>query len=790
MAGLLTRFALRSLRQRIILLFVLLLVLIQATALLFITTANNNIARSTIDEALAQGERVFQRVLQQNQTRLEQGVTILSGDFAFRTAIATNDRGTIDSVLRNHGARVNADVMLLVGLDQIVRVDTLAVSRTGQAFEFPVLIEQAVRDGKASTITKLDAQLYQLVVVPVLAPEAIAWVAMGFRIDDATAREFKQLSGLDVSFASHAAAGAWRLHASTLDQSRQQDLAKKIQGTSATALPTEVQLLDAVFETRVLPLAKLQTDETIVVLQRPLDSALAPFRQIERTVLWLTLGGIIIAVIGSFAIARKITQPINALAQSAKRMETGDYAQPIKIDQADEIGALAASLDHMRDGIASREQQILKLAFEDGLTGLPNRTMFMRHLDQAVSVAQRGGASPIVMLLDLDRFKTINDVLGHAVGDIALTEVGKRLRDALRDSDNVARLGGDEFAVLLTTGHVDTIDAIVRKILSSLEQPIVIDNQQMDVGASIGIAHYPAHGDDSSALLRAADIAMYAAKRSKSGSMVFDPRSLDQRESHLSLLSELRRAVEQDQLVLFYQPKLSLAALRTTGAEALVRWQHPDKGLIMPNDFIPFAEQTGFIATITHWVINAAVKQCGLWHAAGLSLHVAINVSARDLQVRDDLAGLVATALARHAVPPALICIEITESALMHDRVGAMATLQRLHDMGVSLSIDDYGSGYSSLAYLKQLAVNELKIDRAFVVGMETDQKNLAIIRSTIELGHNLGLSVTAEGVETTQELEQLRQMGCDLAQGYRIGRPMTPQAFEQWLTSGEFPLA
>jgi diguanylate cyclase (GGDEF)-like protein len=557
----------------------------------------------------------------------------------------------------------------------------------------------------------------------------------------------------------------------------------------------EIELGGQPYETRVSQLSpKLPATQgspsdgsaIVAILQRPLADGLRPFQRLNTAFFWLALASVILAIIGSIAIARKITDPINRLAQAAGKIQQGDYSVPVAVEQKDEIGALAANFDHMRLGIASREKEILRLAYEDGLTGLPNRAMFQERLNQAVKLARREGAALSVMLIDLDRFKTINDTLGHPVGDLALAEIGRRLAGVLRQSDSVARLGGDEFSILLPSGDVEHASAVARKIIRALESPIIVDGQSMDLGASIGIAHFPLHGEDGDALMRAADIAMYIAKKDKSGFAVFDPRNDEDRQSTLTLLGELRRAVENNELVLYYQPKLRIEDGKAAAVEALVRWQHPQKGMIPPAMFIPFAEQTGYISTITRWVITAALRQCGQWHRAGLSLRVSINASARDLREREDLPAFLAEALRENGVPASLLCLEITETALMEDPEAAQATLKRLQNMGLRLSIDDYGIGHSSLAYLKQLAVNELKIDQAFVIGMEADRQNLAIVRSTIELGHNLGLSVVAEGVETEHELNELTRLGCDHAQGYWIGRPMAAAAFDAWISERE----
>jgi diguanylate cyclase (GGDEF)-like protein len=751
---------------------------------LLVIQTNHQIAQQTIDQELSQGERVFKQLLDQSRARLEQAASILSADFAFRQAIATNNTGTIVSVLRNHGARVGATVMTLVDLDKSVRADTRDENLTGKPFAFPALVERSASTGKASSIVLIDGRVQQLVVVPVLAPDPIAHVALGFEVNDGVARELNQITGLEVTFLSRMRGTGWRIHSSTVPVALRDSL------VAAFAKPADeatgfrkLELAGETYEARSSPLLADSDAEIVALLQKSLAIGLAPFQRITDWFVWLTLGGLGLLAAGSLVIARSITRPVSRLAEAARRVQGGDYKKHVEVEHQDEIGELAVSFNHMLDGIESREREILRLAYEDGLTGLPNRAMFNQQLDQAIRTARRGGTPISVLLFDMDRFKAINDTLGHPVGDQALREVGTRVRRALRDSDIVARLGGDEFAVLLATGGT-TPRVVAQKILKGLEDPFVVDGQPMDIAASIGIAIFPDHGADAPALLRAADVAMYDAKRNKMGFTVYDPTHDERRQEFLTLLGELRRAVEAEELVLHYQPKLSLAEDRITSVEALVRWDHPVRGFVPPAEFIPFAEQTGYISHITRWVLARAIEQCGKWHRAGLNVRMCVNISARDLRLEDELVSYTWAALMAAELPPGMLCLEITESGLMDDPKSAQSTLRKLRDLGIETSIDDYGTGYSSLAYIKQLAVNELKIDRAFVSGMEADKRNAAIVRSTIELGHNLGLTVVAEGVETEHELSELRRFGCDVAQGYHLGRPMSPEALETWLAA------
>jgi diguanylate cyclase (GGDEF)-like protein len=421
-------------------------------------------------------------------------------------------------------------------------------------------------------------------------------------------------------------------------------------------------------------------------------------------------------------------------------------------------------------------------ALHDALTGLPNRTMLRDRTDQAIHQADRELVPAALLLIDLDRFKEVNDTLGHHYGDQLLVQVGERLQAALRQVDTVARLGGDEFAVLLPrieTGEGAT--TVARKLQDVLEEPFLLEDLALDVEASIGVAVYPQHGSDADELLQHADIAMYVAKETHAGFVLFDPAQDQHSPRRLALLGELRRAIESDQLVLHYQPKVDAHSGQLLGVEALVRWQHPDHGLIPPGDFIPLAERTGLIGPLTHYVLDAALRQCQQWRQAGHELAVAVNISARrllDVEFPDEVASL----LARWEVPARLLVVEITESTIMADPDRALEILGRLNAMGVQLSIDDFGTGYSSMAYLKSLPVHELKVDRSFVTQMNSDSRDAVIVRSTIDLGRNLGLRVVAEGVEDQTTLQELDVLGCDAIQGYYVSRPVPPDDLIRWL--------
>jgi diguanylate cyclase (GGDEF)-like protein len=416
----------------------------------------------------------------------------------------------------------------------------------------------------------------------------------------------------------------------------------------------------------------------------------------------------------------------------------------------------------------------------DALTELPNWVLLRDRLEQSLAVAARSSGEVALLLIDLDRFKEINDTLGHSYGDKLLRQVGPRLQSVLRDGDTVGRLGGDEFAVLLPSVEgVEEAQAVAERLRTALHMPFDVDGVILDIEASIGIVLSPWHGTETEDLLRNADIAMYAAKELKTGTVVFEPAEHGVSPTRLTVLGDLRRALDGDELFLHYQPKITLDGERIEGVEALLRWQHPTQGLIPPDEFIPVAEGTGIILRLTERVLGMALAQQRRWLDQGHGVPVAVNLSTRCL-LDADLPDLVQRLLTEHRVPAELLRLEVTESAVMGDAARCMAVLQRLHDLGVRLSIDDFGTGYSSMAYLRRLPVDELKIDRSFVLGMTTAVQDAVLVRTAIDLGHNLGLTVVAEGVEGAEHVEALRALGCDIAQGYHFARPMLPEALTE----------
>ncbi|MEJ5209929.1 MAG: EAL domain-containing protein [Burkholderiales bacterium] len=433
--------------------------------------------------------------------------------------------------------------------------------------------------------------------------------------------------------------------------------------------------------------------------------------------------------------------------------------------------------------VARQAGLLARQALYDPLTGLANRCLLQNRLQTEIAHAHRHGFSFGVVLLDLDRFKEVNDTLGHEVGDELLREVARRLTETVRGEDTVARLGGDEYVLLLHGLTERSAATVAKKILAALDAPFLWQGNRIDLGASLGIALYPDHAEDASSLIRCADIAMYAAKRSGRGWTLFAPDQSRMNRGDLSFKGELRDALRNDELVLHYQPKIEHRTGRVVGLEALVRWNHRTKGFLGPDQFVPLAEQAGLIGALTEWVLEQALRDLARLHRQGHRLHVAVNLSARSLHDLG-LPAAIEALLARTGMAPEHLMVEITESAVMASPEDSLAILTELDRMGVKLAIDDFGTGYSSLAYLKRLPVDELKIDKSFVLDMERNESDAVIVRSTIDLAHNLGLTVTAEGVENARVWELLGRLGCDRSQGYHMARPMPLEALNQWLAT------
>jgi len=434
------------------------------------------------------------------------------------------------------------------------------------------------------------------------------------------------------------------------------------------------------------------------------------------------------------------------------------------------------------------EEQLRHQALYDGLTGLPNRMLFHDRVKHALTEARRDNQKLALLMLDLDRFKEINDTLGHAAGDEVLREVAWRLSRVTRGSDSIARLGGDEFSILLRNASESDAAVVVSRVSSCLEEPIIVQDLPLRVDASIGLAAFPRDGGDADLLIQHADVAMYAAKAANGGFAVYESSADPHTPDRLALIGELRDALEREELVLYYQPQLTLSTGSVMAVEALIRWQHPQRGLVPPDEFIPLVQETGLIKPLTHYVLDRALRQCRSWTELGRPMKVAVNLAMRNL-IDADLPSDVADLLELNGVSADHLVLEITESAVISDPLRTEAVLARLAKMGVRLSVDDFGTGYSSLTYLTRLPIDEIKIDRSFVTNMNSSPDKEVIVRSTIDLARNLGKQVVAEGVETAIVLQRLEELGCHQVQGYYVSKPLPAENLDTWLAeSGKLP--
>ena len=792
----------RSLRARLIATFLGLLLVVQLGGYTAIRTSLAGHAERQLPVNLDVGDRVLKSLLQQRAQKLTDGARLLAADYGFREAIHSNDTDTVASVLQNHGQRIGATHVALFGTNLLLkatageRLDALSplAMRLSATMQQPSISP----DLHASEIALVGGLPYQFVLAPVKAPVVVGWVLMGFPVDARLVRDMQTLASVELTLLTRgSAAQPWKVQLSSLDTPGAAGLSEHrwsraptadgmlVVTSSGEALGAHPHWLSAdagdsvgAEGAGVLALTSLSVDEATRVPQ-----------ELQIALLATTVVSCLIFGFGSAVTAHRMINPLRQLADAADRLGAGDYATPIDSGQrSDEIGQLSQAFERMRISVSAQKEEILKLAYWDTLTGLPNRAQFRDAVRSAIAAAQKHGAAPgasasvAVLMLDLDRFKHVNDVLGYRFGDLLLMQVAQRLtQQSVRDGDLVARLGGDEFAILLRHGDAALAHTVATRITSAFDVPLTLEEHTVDMGAGIGMACWPQHADDAETLLSRAEIAMYSAKqRSTIGGLLYDPTIDAASAQTLSLLTEMRQAVSENQLRMYLQPKLSLGTGLVVGAEALVRWQHPQRGLVPPMQFIPFAEQTGFIRTLTMWIFEEAARHWRALQAEGLNITLSVNLSTRDL-LDQELPQKFDALLVKHQVPAEALCLEITESAIMDDPQRAQATLDRLSALGFKLSIDDFGTGYSSLAYLKRLPVDELKIDQSFVKSMETDPDDAKIVRSTIDLAHNLGLTVVAEGIENARVWDMLRDLNCDQAQGYHMGKPMPAEAFANW---------
>ena len=450
-------------------------------------------------------------------------------------------------------------------------------------------------------------------------------------------------------------------------------------------------------------------------------------------------------------------------------------------DTGDEITILEENFNRLAEAVQNETQILEHQALHDPLTDLPNRKLLHNRLQQELLRGERTSKQLVLIMTDLNHFKEINDTLGHHIGDLILQQSAERLFNIFRKTDTVARLGGDEFSILLPETNLEQAKVLTLRVLKSFSEPFTVENQSLNVDISIGLAEFPTHGNDVNILIQRADVAMYIAKQNKLGYSIYDPNKDTHSIGRLALMSELRDAIKTESLELYFQPKINISSNEVIGVEALLRWNHPQRGFIQPGEFIPLAEQTGLIKPLTQWVIEKAIMQCAEWEKKNIDLTISINLSIHNLH-DPGLIQHIQNTLSKHQLSAEHLMLEITEGDIMSEPLRARETLKEIKETGIKLSIDDFGTGYSSLSYIKKLPIDEIKVDRSFVMEMTEDNDDDVIVLATIELAHNLGFEIVAEGVHDQRTWDRLKELKCDVAQGYYISKPLSATTFMAWL--------
>ncbi|MCX9151024.1 MULTISPECIES: putative bifunctional diguanylate cyclase/phosphodiesterase [Pseudomonas] len=762
----------------------LLLLVVVAATYFAVKAATTRAVENQAQVQLNTGRQVFERLLDLRGRRLQYGLGWLTADGPFKQAVAAGNPAKVLAALRRHGTGIRSSEVFVLGLDGDVMVSTLALFTRGQTFPYRDALRQARRSGLQMLIVAMDGRPYLLVQDQVLDPQPIARVVMGFPMDTLFANELRSMSNLDVSFLSVQAGRPGPLF-STQPVAHQATTFSLLRDAPANAQASIQLFYGERVLSQVVSLANTGgADEVRVLLQSPLEHALESFAPLDRQFLGIALAVLVVSLAGALFLARRVSRPLNALVEAAGRIGSGDYRTPVRVRGHDEFGLLARAFNAMQSGIAVRERQLAHNALHDPLTGLPNRALAMERLGSAISARR-----PVVLLyLGIENYRAINEGFGPEGVEIMMREASRCLCMSLLASDTAARITGSEFLLLLENTEVDRAVARADRLYALLTEPQHIGHDELRHEVSIGIAAYPADGQQVEELISRAAIARHDAAVLPGYLQVYQQDRDLAHQRQITLIRDLRRAAAEGELHLCYQPKLDLKHGQVRQAEALLRWQHPTFGLVSPAEFIPLAERTGSMAGLTQWVIEEAIRQSAEWARRGLLIQLSVNISVDDL-ADDDLAIRVTALLAQYAVQAEQLIFEITESAIMHNPQQALRVLEQLRGCGISLAVDDFGTGYSSLAQLQRLPVQELKIDQSFVRNLDSTSGDGVIVRSTIEMSHNLGLKVVAEGVEFEPSLKLLKQWNCDTAQGYLISRPLNAMAFERWLRRERAPV-
>lgn len=756
------------LRTRLILLLVGLLALALGAVFVAVYSATDSSAERQARQQLQVGANVFSRLLELRAQELAGATEVLAADFGFREAVASGDLPTIRSALLNQARRIGADEALFFDAQGDIQVSSRKADGRAQ-----VKLRALQPLGSNSLVAVIDDQPFLLVDAVVMAPLAVGQVAMAFRLNQALAEEMRRLTGLEVSFVT-SQAGNTLERVGTLGMGGGDGLE-----APASAL---VDVAGEVFLATRITLLEQQEYSIRAQLLSPLEDALAIFDPLKRELLLITLIALGLSSLGAWVMAGSLSRPVSMLAEAARRIGQGDYASAVTLNRRDELGRLALSIDTMREDIAERERQIAHNAFHDPLTGLGNLVKTREQLSDSVTAGRSGALVAFYLAAEEDLIKA----RGQTFYSRTIAASAERIRAKVPANSMLAYHPGQGFLLVLNNMQTDQAVIATDGLITILSQRMEIDGIKLNLEWLAGVVGWPQHSDDPDELLRQVAMAAADAHPGPERISVYQATRDQAYMRRLRLIRDIHFAAQMRELSVVYQPKLDLARGEVRQVEALMRWQHSELGFIGPDEFILLAEQTGSIHKLTQWILTAIASQMRTWEDQGLDLQVAMNISALDLddeRFPDQVAGVLHT----YGISPPMLAFEVTESALMINPDRSLRSLHRLRDMGISLAVDDYGTGYSSLAMLKSLPVQDLKIDKSFVLNLAEGSEDAVIVRSTIELAHNMGLRVVAEGVETATSLEWLRALGCDTAQGYFISRPVAAPDLETWLQANRY---
>lgn len=767
-------------RRKLLLLALLPLALAQlVTVYAVMRTVERDVAERA-HESLRIGAAVVDEYLKGRGEQLRTSIQVLAADFGLKEAVATGDAATIRSVLQNHGDRVAADIAVLLSLDGRVIASTDATLHPEREFMDSTALDEENRRAVQSTEV-IGGAVYQVFAVPLRAPTPIAWVVMGFSLDSGMIDRMVALTGLDLALVggrdevrllSRSTGGidTTDMPEDLLHDGSPTEAIYVVNGIAADYLATTTQFV-----------AGPQNNANVeVVLLRSITDAMAPYAEARRG---LVLFGLILLLAVAAAgvwVSGSIAKPLNILTNAARKLKSGDYDVHVRVPSRDEVGELASSFNAMATAIAEREERISHQALHDPLTDLPNYVNLSRQLERLISESS-GDDRIYVLSIRLSRMNTISSTLGHSASDELIALAARLLQVNLDPGEVLGQVGSEEFIVILPRGEVHEAFECAEKLRGILATGVSLGRATISLQSSFGIATYPEHGKEAAEVLRKASIARSETESGGEQIGVYQKGREDYYVRQLRLVNDLRGALSRHEVEVWYQPKISLPDGSAHGAEALVRWQHPEYGWLSPDEFVPASEEAGTIMHLTRYVLRDAISECRAWQDAGYPLHVSVNISTRDL-CDDYLPYFVLQLLKEQAIPPERLTLEVTENSVMQQLARASTVLECLRDVGVRISMDDFGTGQSSLAQLRHMPLHELKVDKSFVMTLPEDPQNEEIVRATLKLARSLGLDVVAEGVENEQALRFLAELGCQQAQGYFVSKPVSPADFMRWL--------